>query len=112
ENAQTLLLADQVRARALESERVARAGADAARSELAYTSRLLRALSEAIPDLLYVKDRDGRILFANAAMLAAVGRSSEAVLGHCESEWRNAEDAEALVASDRQVLDGGAPVIS
>ncbi len=112
DNAQTLLLADQVRARALESERAARAGADTARNELAHTSRLLRALSETIPDLLYVKDRDGRVLFANAAMLATIGRPADAVLGHEEREWRSGEETEIVAAADRQVIEGGAPVVS
>lgn len=69
---------------------------------------LLRAIGESTADLLYAKDRQHRIIYANPATLAAVGRSLEDLLGNDEREWHNnLEEAEAIIANDDRVMASG-----
>ncbi|RAI42321.1 HWE histidine kinase domain-containing protein [Rhodoplanes roseus] len=83
---------------------------NAAQAELERATTLLAAVSATTPDLIYVKDRDGRILMANEASLAAIGLSREAVLGRTEREYHHdAAQAEAIMANDRLVIDCGEP---
>lgn len=81
----------------------------AAEAELARTTALLAAVNDNTPDLIYLKDRDGRILMANAACLAAMGVLSEAVIGRTETEYHHDRaQAETIMANDRAVMAAGA----
>lgn len=69
---------------------------------------LLRAIGESTGDLLYAKDRQHRIIYANPAIVAAIGRSVEELLGNSEREWHdNEEEAEAIIANDDRVMTSG-----
>lgn len=41
----------------------------------AFTNDLLAKIGEATPDLIYAKDRESRMMFANRAVLAVLGKS-------------------------------------
>jgi PAS domain S-box-containing protein len=79
-----------------------------AMSALKESTTLLRAISDTIPDPLFIKDLAGRIIFANPATLAAVGKPAEQILGHTESEFLDDQDeAEQIRRNDRAVMDAG-----
>ena len=52
-----------------------------AQRDLSHSTRLLNAIAEQTDDLLFVKDREGRMVMANRATLQSLGREAEQVLG-------------------------------
>ena len=86
------------------------AEAERARAESALrdSESLLRAIGESSAELIYAKDCDNRLLYANPATLAVIGKSADEVLGRTEREWaENPDEADAIMANDRRVIDGG-----
>ncbi len=79
-------------------------------AELRHTTDLLRAVSESTTETIFVKDTEGRMLFANPATLRAIGKPKELVLGHTEWEWgSDPAEAEAIVVNDRRIMDSRQP---
>lgn len=79
-----------------------------AKETITEREELLRGLTEALPDPVFAKDRDGRILLANSACLKALGRTRDEVLGRTDLEWHpNPEEAAVIVENDRRVMDSG-----
>lgn len=74
------------------------------------TSALLRAVSDNTPDGIFIRDRDGRFLFANPALAAVFGKAVSDVIGHTIGDILAAADAEAVAASDHAVLAAGTPM--
>jgi len=82
-----------------------------AQEEVQRASALLQLIGDSTPDLIYAKDLDCRMLYANAATLRVIGRPPEAVLGRLETDW--AEDpgqAEIIRANDHRVMTSGETV--
>ena len=78
---------------------------------LSETSRLLRAVSDNTPDAIYVKDRQGRIVFANPATARMLGMEGRDLYGLSSSElFGNEEDARQVDRNDRQVMESGQPM--
>ncbi len=80
-------------------------------TKLRETNALMAAVVEGTPDLVFVKDRLGCYLLANAALLALLGRSRARVLGHDDRELFPGEVAAALQRGDQQVMGSGRPVV-
>jgi PAS domain S-box-containing protein len=79
-----------------------------ARRQLAASEALLRAVTDAITDPVFLKDRESRWRFANPATLAAIGKTREAVIGRNDLEiYSDPEVATALLEADRRVMDSG-----
>jgi PAS domain S-box-containing protein len=79
-----------------------------AETELRRTSALLHLIGDSTPDMIYAKDRDSRILYANRAAFEIIGRPPEQVIGHSDIDW--SEDpfqARAIVANDQAVMASG-----
>lgn len=77
-------------------------------SELNETTAILRAVSEITPDLIYVKDRKNRLLYANPATLKTIGKPEAEILGRSEMEWHcDLQQAQAIMENDRRVMDSG-----
>jgi len=74
---------------------------------LRHLSSLLHAVAEGTTDAVFVKDREGRYLFVNAATAKFFGRSKEEVIGRDDSEFFGVEEARLLRVADRQVMDSG-----
>ena len=71
-------------------------------------SDLLRAVSETTSNLILVKDREGRLLFANRAAIQLLGKPAPDLIGHTELEFlTDAAQAERLLSSDRRVVESG-----
>ena len=69
---------------------------------------LLRAFSDAIPDPIFVKGRDGRWIFVNPALLEVVGRHADEVLGKTDREiYSDAGIAAALMETDARIMSSG-----
>ncbi len=80
----------------------------AAAARLVEVEATLRTMGEAIPDLLYAKDRAGRMVYCNPATLAVVGRPLEEVLGRTDAEWlADREQGERVVRIDQAVMAAG-----
>ena len=72
------------------------------------TADLLRAIGESTPDMLFAKDRDSRMLYANRSVLDAIGKPAEEVIGRSNAEWHaNQAEAAAILATDRRVMAAG-----
>lgn len=52
-----------------------------AEEALRQTNAILNTINESTPTLIYVKDREGRMVVANPALLAVVGKSAQEILG-------------------------------
>jgi PAS domain S-box-containing protein len=69
---------------------------------------MLKGITDAIPEPIYLKNREGRWLFANPAALAAVGKPADQVLGRTDREIHgDRQRAAASSESDRRVVDSG-----
>ncbi len=92
-------------AAALDREYDVRLQGEAALSE---SNALLRAVSDNTSDAIFVRDRSGRMIFANPAMLAVLGKDASEVIGHKSSEiYSNPEDAMKVDANDRHIMERG-----
>ena len=80
-----------------------------AEEDLDRRGHLLRQVIDTSPDPVFAKDRGGRILFANPAALAAIGRVAEQVMGRRDREFYDEPSlGEAVEAADRRVMESGA----
>ena len=72
---------------------------------------LLIAVSDNTNDLIFVKNIEGELLFANPAALHQLGRTHEAAMG-CTSRalFARQEDADRIDRDDRHVMEGRRPV--
>jgi PAS domain S-box-containing protein len=71
---------------------------------------LLRAISNTSDDVIFAKDRQGFMRFANPATLALIGKPLEQVLGKTDTEFLDDPEAARLVMhNDRLVMDAGTP---
>lgn len=69
---------------------------------------LLRGIVAAAPGLIYAKDRQGRLLLANEAVTALIGKPWAEIKGRTDLE--NLDDhaqAEAVVANDHDIMEQG-----
>ncbi len=83
-----------------------------ARAALARESDLLRTLMDSLPDLIYVKDREGRFVTANRALLQMLGIPSVAAIeGKTMEQFAPEELAAQYAAEDEEVLRGGSVLI-
>ena len=71
----------------------------------------MRSIIDALPDFIYVKDREGRFHLGNKAWLAARGLRSEDVLGKTAFELFPPDIAQRMQEMDTQVMQTGVPVI-
>jgi len=79
-----------------------------ANDQLRQTSSLLQLVGDSTPDLICAKDRQSRLLYANAAFERAIGRPRNAFLGKDDREFTSdPKQAEINLAHDRRVIETG-----
>jgi len=79
-----------------------------AEDALRRANTLLAAVMEAVPGVVYAKDRDGRMLAANRGTAELVGKPIDAVIGKTDLEFLDdAVQAAAVMANDRRVMGEG-----
>ena len=86
------------------------AAVERARGERAVrdSEALLRAIGESSAELIFAKDREHRMIYANPATLKAIGRSRDEAIGRTEREWHaDPAEAEVIIANDDQVMQSG-----
>ena len=83
-------------------ERVVRRTAALERASAALRERnaLLNAITTSTPDLIFAKDRDGRMLMVNPAWLKAVGRPETEVVGLDDNERLVLESGETMILEE------------
>lgn len=64
----------------------------------------LKAIIEHAPEPIFIKDRRGRYMLVNPAMAAAVGRSTDEIIGQTDEALMPRETAHQIVEDDRKVL--------
>ncbi|MFJ3056713.1 PAS domain-containing protein [Herbaspirillum sp. NPDC087042] len=78
--------------------------------KLAETSALLNAVSESTSDPIFVKNRQGLMIFANPATLHKLGKTWEETMYRASRElFMVAEEAETIDRDDRRVMASGKP---
>ena len=76
--------------------------------DLALSHGLLTTLIEAAPGVIYAKDSEGRMILANAAALALIGKPWAEVEGRTDLETLEDESqARIVMANDRRIMAGG-----
>ena len=69
---------------------------------------VLQAIGENSTDVMFAKDRSGRMQYANPAALKLIGKALEDVLGKTDLEFLQDEEAAASVMSnDRRIMESG-----
>jgi PAS domain S-box-containing protein len=70
----------------------------------------LQAFFENSPSMIFLKDREGRYLYANREFKRVRRITGEHINGKTDNELFPAEEASVFRASDGQVLEGGLPI--
>jgi len=84
-----------------------------AEQALAAERQFLSTLIDTMPDMIFVKDPDGRFTLANAAFAAKVGApSSQSLLGKTDYDISPRDVADAYRRDDRQVMKTGATLLN
>jgi PAS domain S-box-containing protein len=79
-----------------------------AEEELRQKNAILNVINESTPTPIFVKDRQGRIIYANPATLKVLGKSAEQVIGSCDCDlYPNPEDAARVMENDRRIMETG-----
>lgn len=82
------------------------------REELAEQHRLLRILIDNLPDSIYVKDTDSRMLIANTAQARLLGAKTTAdLLGKTELDYLPKEFALKHLTDEQAILKSGQPLL-
>src|SRR5262252_3117723 len=73
------------------------------------SDQILRAVIEATPDAIFVKDLDGRYVLVNAAAARFLGKSPVEIVGRHDLELYSEATARRFIEDDRTVLGTGRP---
>ena len=69
---------------------------------------LLAAISSSTDDVIFAKDREGRIRFANPATLAIIGKPAPEVIGRTDLEiLEDRHAARVVMENDRRIMESG-----
>jgi PAS domain S-box-containing protein len=83
-----------------------------AEANLARERDLLKTIIDNVPDLIFIKDRAGRFVAVNAAMLRVLQvETEEEVIGKTDFDFSPPELAANYVADDQMVMRSGQPMI-
>jgi PAS domain S-box-containing protein len=76
--------------------------------ELRQKNAILDVINESAPTPIFVKDRQGRIIYANPATLEVLGKSAAEVIGYRDCDlYLNPEDAARVMENDRRIMESG-----
>ena len=76
--------------------------------ELRQKNAILEVINESAPSPIFVKDREGRIIYANPATLEVLGKSASEVIGYRDCDLYPSPDLGATVMeNDRRIMASG-----
>jgi PAS domain S-box-containing protein len=75
-------------------------------AELWQKNAILKVINDSTPTPIYVKDREGRIIFANPATLEVLGKPESQVIGYRDDEIYPGF-GEVVVENDRRIMETG-----
>ena len=79
-----------------------------AETRLRESQALLQVVLEWLPDPIFVKDRESRILLGNAALLEVWGKPAAEVIGKNDRElYEDPAVGDAIIENDRAVMESG-----
>jgi PAS domain S-box-containing protein len=78
-----------------------------AEQTLAQQRQVLEILIESTADFVYMKDRDGRYVFANSSAARSVGKTVKEIIGKDDRDLFPLESALAIMEKDRQIMASG-----
>ena len=77
-------------------------------AELRQKNAILNVINESAPTPIFVKDREGRIIYANPATLEALGKPAAVVIGRRDRDlYPIAEMAAIVTENDRRIMESG-----
>ncbi|MCC5635120.1 PAS domain-containing protein [Nostoc sp. CHAB 5844] len=77
-------------------------------AELRQKNAILDIVNESAPTPIFVKDRQGRIIYANPATLKVLGKTAQEVIGYRDCDlYANLEDAARVIENDRRIMESG-----
>lgn len=79
-------------------------------AEARKSDRMLISVAQAIPDLVYIKDAEGRHLMVNKAVEAFTGQAADQLHGKTMADLMPPDLAASCMRSDREPVDTGMPV--
>jgi PAS domain S-box-containing protein len=80
------------------------------RQVLRQHERLLRQIIDANPNLIFVKDWDGRFVVANQALAQIYGTTVEQLIGKTDADFNPKQaEVEHFLRNDREVMSSGGP---
>lgn len=79
--------------------------------ELAYRYKLLSDLMDHIPDVIYFKDKKGKLIMVNRAHARGLGLEPEEVVGKSDFDFFPKGRAEIMAKDDLYVMKTGKPII-
>jgi PAS domain S-box-containing protein len=83
-----------------------------AEEELAYERHLLRSLMDTLPEGIYFKDRDGRIIRANRTVAETVGCTPDQLVGKTDFDLLAPEVASQSLEDEQEIIRTGRPLIN
>lgn len=76
--------------------------------ELRQRNAILSVINESTPTPIFVKDRQGRIIYANPATLEVLGKPASEVIGYRDGEiYLSPEDAAEVMENDQRIMESG-----
>ncbi|MEG4107874.1 PAS domain S-box protein [Microcoleus sp. S13_C5] len=78
-----------------------------AEAQMRDRNALLNSILESTPDIIVVKDREGRYVALNSNVANFLGKPIEEILGKDDLELMSPDSARAIMAKDRQVMASG-----
>jgi PAS domain S-box-containing protein len=98
----------QARSSALEAEQALTQRLRDTDAAAVRAAAIVTAVGAATPDLIYAKDREGRITYANPSTLAVIGLRLDDLLGKLTVDYNNVrEQAEQIDANDARIMSAG-----
>jgi PAS domain S-box-containing protein len=80
----------------------------AIKAERDQATALLRTFADAVPGVVYAKDRQGRMVVANRGTTELIGKPPELYLGKTDAEFLDdKEQAAAVMATDERIMSSG-----
>ncbi len=83
------------------------AAAETAEHALVQHRLVLETLLESTADFIYMKDRDGRYVFANSSAAQSVGMSPQEIIGKDDRALFPEEHARHIMEKDREIMASG-----